>query len=243
MATVTDRIQNAELKTPETAARAWAEYSGGYVVLARWQTVGLVVAVGIIIMLSWLLVSTHRHYENYKPLVMREYVDGRVEVLSYDQATFRPTETLVRHFLARFIELHFSRQSRTALARDYASSLMFLADRIRHRPLSADDTPEAIEAFVKDPSSSEVAVVTTKVTLSDVVREATSTGDARIIGGKASVDFTKQSLYATDQAERTAKTYTAQVVFDVLPTVPNHFIPVNPIGLQINSIVIDEAFQ
>ena len=35
----------------------------------------------------------------------------------------------------------------------------------------------------------------------------------------------------------------AQVVFEVLADVPNHFIPVNPIGLQVTHIHVDESFE
>ena len=37
--------------------------------------------------------------------------------------------------------------------------------------------------------------------------------------------------------------FTAQIVFEVLTDVPNHFIPVNPIGLHISHMRVDESFD
>src|SRR4051812_32333407 len=181
-------IQNPTLKTPATAERQWAEYAGGYIVAAHWLSGGLVAAVAVIAVLAWSLVQTQRHYAQWKPLVMREYADGRVDVLSYDQATFRATETLVQHFLARFVELHFARQSRTAIERDYTNSLKFLEPRLQHVPIGADDTTDALQVFIRDRSAKEVETVAKKVTLADV-QTAGVGADARIRSGKASVDF------------------------------------------------------
>lgn len=231
-------IQNPALKTPAAAERQWAEYAGGYIVATHWLTGGLIAALAVVAVLAWSLVQTQRHYAEWKPLVMREYADGRVDVLSYDQVTFRATETLVQHFLSRFVELHFTRQSRTALERDYTNSLKFLEPRLQHVPLGPDDTTEAMQGFIRDRSSREIEVVAKKVTLADVRQAA-----ARILGGKASIDFTKYYIEPTNTNARTAKTFTAQLVFDVLPDVPNHFIPVNPIGLQISHIHVDESFE
>lgn len=235
-------IQNAALKTPATAERQWAEYAGGYIVAAHWLTGGLLVAIAVIAVLGWSLVQTQRHYAQWKPLVMREYADGRVDVLSYDQATFRATETLVQHFLSRFVELHFTRQSRTALERDYTNSLKFLEPRLQHVPIGADDTTDALQGFIRDRSAKEIETVAKKVTLEDV-RQAGTGADTRIVGGKASIDFMKAYIEPNNTNARTTKTFTAQVVFEVLADVPNHFIPVNPIGLQITHIHVDESFE
>jgi type IV secretory pathway component VirB8 len=239
--TSTLHIQNPALKTRATAERQFADYAGGYIVATHWLTGGILAALAVIAVLGWLLVQTQRHYAQWKPLVLREYADGRVDVQSYDQATFRATNTLVQHFLSRFVELHFTRQSRTALERDYTNSLKFLDPRLQHVPIGLDDTTEAMQGFIRDRSAKEIEVVAKKVTLEDV-RQAGAGSDARILGGKASVDFTKVYVEPTNTNARTTKTFTAQILFDVLTDVPNHFVPVNPIGLQISHIRVDESF-
>jgi hypothetical protein len=60
---------------------------------------------------------------------------------------------------------------------------------------------------------------------------------------KAAVDFEKIYLSPADHVERKRDRYVGHFVFVVKDTVPNAFIPINPLGLTITYFREDQAFQ
>ena len=60
---------------------------------------------------------------------------------------------------------------------------------------------------------------------------------------KAAVTFQKVYYTPGTRAERAHETYVAQVDFVIRPRVPNEFVRVNPLGLQITYFRVDQAFE
>ena len=60
---------------------------------------------------------------------------------------------------------------------------------------------------------------------------------------KASVDFDKRYFAPGTRQERKRETFVAQIDFVLRDAVPNAFIRVNPLGLQITYFRVDQAFQ
>jgi type IV secretory pathway component VirB8 len=60
---------------------------------------------------------------------------------------------------------------------------------------------------------------------------------------KASVSFQKVVYAPGTRAERARETYVAQVDFVMRDHVPNGFVRVNPLGLQITYFRVDQAFE
>ena len=58
-----------------------------------------------------------------------------------------------------------------------------------------------------------------------------------------SVDFDKRYFNPGTRQERKRETYVAQIDFVLRDAVPNGFIRVNPLGLQITYFRVDQAFD
>ena len=60
---------------------------------------------------------------------------------------------------------------------------------------------------------------------------------------KASVSFQKVLYTPGTRTERARQTYVAQVDFVLREHVPNEFVRVNPLGLQVTYFRVDQAFE
>ena len=60
---------------------------------------------------------------------------------------------------------------------------------------------------------------------------------------KAAVTFQKVYYSPGTRSERSRETYVAQVDFVLRDAVPNEFVRVNPLGLQIAYFRVDQAFE
>ena len=60
---------------------------------------------------------------------------------------------------------------------------------------------------------------------------------------KAAVTFQKVFYTPGTRAERARETYVSQVDFLIRERVPNEFVRVNPLGLQITYFRVDQAFE
>lgn len=60
---------------------------------------------------------------------------------------------------------------------------------------------------------------------------------------RAAVDFEKTYYRPGTRQERKRETYVAQIEFALREAVPNPFIRVNPLGVQITNFRVDQAFQ
>ena len=84
-----------------------------------------------------------------------------------------------------------------------------------------------------NPSADEVDVVVRNVSLSELTKPPY----------KASVSFQKVVYTPGTRSERTRQTYIAQVDFVIREHVPNEFVRVNPLGLQVTYFRVDQAFE
>jgi hypothetical protein len=87
--------------------------------------------------------------------------------------------------------------------------------------------------FVTNPTADEVEVVVQNVSLSELETPPF----------KAAVTFQKVYYSPGTRTERSRETYVAQVDFVLRDHVPNEFVRVNPLGLQIEYFRVDQAFE
>jgi type IV secretory pathway component VirB8 len=99
--------------------------------------------------------------------------------------------------------------------------------------MAQNEQSRTIETFLTNPSTDENDVVVQNVSLSELTQAPY----------KAAVTFQKV-LYASGlHTERSHQTYVAQIDFTLRDRVPNEFVRVNPLGLQISYFRIDQAFE
>jgi type IV secretory pathway component VirB8 len=60
---------------------------------------------------------------------------------------------------------------------------------------------------------------------------------------KASINFQQVFYRPGVRTERARETYIAQVHFTLQDRVPNEFVRVNPLGLQVTYFRVDQAFE
>ena len=219
-------------KSLENAKRQFVELYGSALVMNTYLKIALLgvslVAVGLIA----LNIRTQARYANVKPLVIRIDEVGRAEAVQYDAATYRPQPTELRYFLTQFIVKHFGRL-RSTVQREYPDSLLFLEPTLADATIAQNDQSRVIETFLTNPSADEVDVVVQNVSLS----ELSSTPY------KASVSFQKVLYTPGTRHERNRQTHIAQIDFVLRDRVPNEFVRVNPLGLQITYFRVDQAFE
>ena len=177
-------------------------------------------------------VHTTTRYADLKPLVIRIDEVGRAEAVAYDSVTYRPQAPELRYFLTQFVVKHFSRV-RATIQREYPESLLFLDPSLADATIAQDDRSRVIETFVTNPSADEIDVIVQNVSLS----ELTTTPF------KAAINFQKVFYSPGTRHERARETYVAQVDFALRDHVPNAFVRVNPLGLQVSYFRVDQAFE
>jgi type IV secretory pathway component VirB8 len=122
---------------------------------------------------------------------------------------------------------------RATLQRDYPDSLFFLAPPLAAATIAHNDQTRIFETFLTNPSADDVDVTVKNVTLTEL-----TTAPYR-----AAVDFEQAYLGPGTRQERNRETFVAQIEFTLREAVPNAFIRVNPLGLQITNFRVDQAFQ
>src|SRR5262249_3522118 len=167
-----------------------------------------------------------------KPLVIRIDAVGRAEAVAYDATAYKPQPPELRYFLTRFVVLHFSRL-RATIRRDYPDSLFFLDPTLADATIPANDQSRALETFLTNGWGDEIDTDEKNVTF----------GELSTPPYKASVDFEKRYVAPGTRQERKRETYVAQIDFVLRDAVPNGFIRVNPLGLQITYFRVDQAFE
>ena len=111
----------------------------------------------------------------------------------------------------------------------YADGAMNLADST----ISQNEQGRALELFLTNPSANENDVVVRNVSLSELTKPPY----------KAAVAFQKVLYTPGLRAERNRETYIAQIDFTLRDRVPNEFVRVNPLGVQISYFRVDQAFD
>jgi len=229
MATV---VADLNVKTPENAKRQFVELYGAPLLLNRYLKIALVLTALLAASLVVLNFRTQARYAYLKPLVIRINEVGRAEAVDYDATTYRPQAPELRYFLTRFVVMHFSRL-RATVQRDYPDSLFFLAPALADTTIATNDHSREIELFLTNPSADDVDVTVKNVTLTELTTPPY----------RAAIDFEKSYYGQGTRQERKHETYVAQVQFTLRDAVPNAFIRVNPLGLQIVNFRVDQAFD
>ena len=87
--------------------------------------------------------------------------------------------------------------------------------------------------FVTNPSADEIEILVQNVSLSELANPPF----------KGAVTFQKVYYSPGSRAERHRETYVAQIDFVLRDHVPNEFVRVNPLGLQVTYFRVDQAFE
>jgi type IV secretory pathway TrbF-like protein len=219
-------------KTLENAKRQFVELYGSALVMNTYLKIALLLVSLIAVGLLVLNFHTTWKYAQIKPLVIRIDDVGRAEAVQYDVATYQPQAPELRYFLTQFVVKHFGRL-RSTIQRDYPESLFFLEPALADATIAQNEQSRVIDTFVTTPSTDETDIVVQNVSLSEL-----STPPY-----KASVSF-QQVLYPSGtRLERRRQTHIAQITFVLRERVPNEYIRVNPLGLQITYFRVDQAFE
>jgi len=219
-------------KTLDNAKRQFAEVYGSALVLNTYLKIALVLVSLVALGLLVLNFRTAGQAAQLKPLVIRINDIGRAEAVQYDATAYRPQAPELRYFLTQFVVKHFSR-IRATLQREYPDSLFFLEPALADATIAQNEQSRALEAFLINGTADEIDVVVQNVSLSELTTPPY----------KASATFQKVFYTPGTRNERTRETHVAQVDFTLRDRVPNGFVRVNPLGLQISYFRVDQAFE
>jgi type IV secretory pathway TrbF-like protein len=225
-------VAGDDAKTMEGARRQFVELYGSALVMNTYLKIALVLVSLVAVSLVALNFRTVSRFANVRPLVIRIDEVGRAEAVQYDATKYQPQAHELRYFLTQFVVKHFSR-IRSTVQREYPDSLFFLEPSLADATIAQNDQSRAIETFLTNPSSDEIDVQVQNVTLSELAKPPY----------KAAVTFQKVHYAPGTRAERQRETYVAQVDFGLRDHVPNEFVRVNPLGLQIGYFRVDQAFE
>lgn len=220
------------VKTMEGAKRQFVELYGSALVMNTYLKIALVLVSLVAVALVGLNVHTASRFADIRPLVIRIDDVGRAEAVQYDATKYQPQAPELRYFLTQFVVKHFSR-IRSTVQREYPDSLFFLEPSLADATIAQNDQSRAIEQFLTTPSLDEVEVQVQNVSLSELAKPPY----------KAAVTFQKVYYSPGTRTERQRETFVAQVDFDLRDHVPNGFVRVNPLGLQIAYFRVDQAFE
>jgi type IV secretory pathway TrbF-like protein len=219
-------------KTLDNAKRQFVELYGSALVMNTYLKIALLLVGLVAAGLLALNFRTQARYADVKPLVIRIDDVGRAEAVAYDTTTYRPQAPELRYFLTRFVATHFSRL-RATVQKDYPDSLFFLEPGLADATIAQNEQTRVMETFLTEASADEIDIEIKNVTFAELSKSPY----------KASVDFEKRYFAPGTRQERKRETYVAQVDFILRDSVPNAFIRVNPLGLQITHFRVDQAFQ
>lgn len=218
-------------KSLENAKRQFVELYGSALVMNTYLKLALLLVSLLALGLLVLNFRTQATYANVKPLVVRIDDVGRAEAVQYDATVYRPQAPEIRYFLTQFVVKHFSR-IRATVQREYSDSLFFLEPALADATIAQNEQSRALETFLTTPSD-EVDIVVQNVSLSELTKAPY----------KATVAFQKVLYTPGMRVERTRQTHVAQIDFVMRDHVPNEFVRVNPLALQITYFRVDQAFE
>ena len=219
-------------KTIESAKRQFVEVYGSALVLNTYLKIALVLVSLVALGLVALNFHTASKYADVKPLVIRIDDVGRAEAVQYDATAYQPQAPELRYFLTQFVVKHFSR-IRATVQREYPDSLLFLEPALAEATIAQNDQSRALEKFLTNPAEDEVDIAVQNVSLTDLSKAPYN----------AAVTFQKIFYSPGTRAERARQSFVAQVDFVIRGRVPNEFVRVNPLGLQVTYFRVDQAFQ
>jgi type IV secretory pathway TrbF-like protein len=222
-----------DLPPIEDARRQYVELFGSALVLNTYLKIALlgvsIVAVGLLA----LNFRTIKKYESLKPLVIRIDDIGRAQAVQYDTLTYQPQGQApeLKYFLTQFVTKHFARMRATVKER-FTESLYFLDAALADATIAQQQRAQTIENFLSG-TADEVEIQVRNVTLDEL----------RTAPYKATVDFDKIYYGQGGRQEKKRETFVAQVMFVLRDQIPNAMILVNPLGLTITYVRVDQAFQ
>jgi len=229
---MTPTVGDLNPKTLDDAKRQFVEVYGSSLVLNTYLKIAVVLLSLVAAGLVALNFRTAAQAASIKPLVIRIDDVDRAEAVSYDATRYQPQPPELRYFLTQFVIKHFSR-IRATVQREFPDSLLFLDASLSDATIAQSDKDRSIESFVTNPAADEIDVSVQNVSFSEL-----STAPF-----KASIDFQTINYSPGTRQERERRTYVAQVNFTLRKDVPNAFVRVNPLGVQIVYFRVDEAFQ
>src|SRR3989440_8478018 len=219
-------------KTLDGAKRQFVELYGSALVMNTYLKIAVVLLALVALALVGLNFKTVATYANVKPLVVRIDEVGRAEAVQYDATAYRPQAPELRYFLTQFVVKHFSR-IRATVQREYPDSLFFVEPGLADAMIGQNDQHRTLETFLTTPSADEIDIVVQNVSLSELTK----------LPYKATVAFQKVLYTPGRRVERARETYVAQIDFVMRDHVPNEFVRVNPLGLQVTYFRVDQAFE
>src|ERR687891_457240 len=219
-------------KTLENAKRQFVEMYCLALVMNTYLKLALLLVSLLALGLLVLNYRTQAAAAELKPLVVRIDEVGRAEAVQYDASAYTPQAPELRYFLTQFVVKHFSR-IRATVQREYPDSLFFLDPTLADATIAQNDQSRVLEMFVTNPTADEIEVSVQNVSLSEL----------GTLPFKAAVTFQKVYYTPGTRSERNRETYVAQVDFVLREHVPNEFVRVNPLGLQVEYFRVDQAFE
>ena len=219
-------------KTIENAKRQFVELYGSALVMNTYLKIALLLVSLLSLGLLVLNFRTQAASANVKPLVIRVDEVGRAEAVRYDATAYSPQAPELRYFLTQFIVKHFSR-IRATVQREYSDSLFFLDATLADATIAQNEQSRVMEEFLTDASADEIDIIVQNVSLSELTKPPY----------KASVAFQKVFYTPGTRTQRSQQTHVAQIDFVMRDHVPNEFVRVNPLGLQITYFRVDQAFE
>jgi type IV secretion system protein VirB5 len=229
---MTSTVADLPPKTLENAKRQFVELYGSALVMNTYLKIALLLVSLVSLGLVGLNFRTQAKFANVKPLVVRIDEVGRAEAVQYDASTYQPQAPELRYFLTQFVVKHFSR-IRATVRREYSDSLFFLEPALADATMAHNEQTRVLETFLSEPSADEIDIAVQNVSLSELTKPPY----------KASIAFQKVLYTPGTRAERARQSYVAQVDFVMRDHVPNEFVRVNPLGLQISYFRVDQAFE
>jgi len=215
------------------AQRHYVELFGSALVLNAYFRIALLALCLVAAGLVALNVYTMRRYASVKPLVIRIDDIGRAQAITYDALNYKPAGQApeLKYFLVQFITKHYGRL-RATLKTQYAESLLFLESSLAEATIAHDRQTQTLEKFLTD-TSDEIEIQVKNVTL-DELKDPPY---------RATVEFERLYYAIGSRQEHARETCVAHVTFVLRDHVPNTAIPVNPLGLTITYVRVDQAFK
>jgi type IV secretory pathway TrbF-like protein len=217
----------------DNARRQYVELFGSVLVMNTYLKIAVLalslVAGGLIVV----NILTARQLSHVKPLVVRIDEVGRAQAVAYDAMTYKPVGQApeLKYFLVQFVTRHYGRM-RATVKTQYAESLFFLEASLAEATIAHDQREHTIERFLTG-TSDEVEIQVRNVTLEDLKDPPY----------KAFVEFDRVYYAAGNHQEHLRETCVAHLTFVVRDQVPNAAIPVNPLGLTVTYVRVDQAFK
>lgn len=228
----TDTSAPSPGKTLAAAKQQYVELFGSSLVLITYLKTVIVLLVLLLGGAIYANMRTARELANMKPLVIRIDDIGRAEAVRVDATAYTPQAAELRYFLTQFIAKHYGRV-RSTLRTNFTESLYFLTPPLASATMQAAEQAQLFQTFLTS-ATDEVEVTIQNVTLDDLEGPEYH----------GTVDFEQLSHTPTTHHETKRQRFVAQVQFTLLTgTVPNSYVPINPLGIQITYFRADEAFR